>query len=136
DSKPSPPRQTAAEVERTVCAIDRRIEAKDRLANELIDGRLTLFETAAHFRRFNDVSPKFAAPLSMFYSGDSEEERLCRQVISYARPLLKRPPAENRAADEFEARCEEELRRHKERYGAVVLPDLSDRGCSSPPVTR
>jgi hypothetical protein len=136
DSKPSPPCRTAAEMKRTVCAIDRRIDEKDRLANELIDGRLTLFEAAAHFRRLNDGGSKFAAPLSMFYPGDSEEERLCRQAISYAQHCLNQRRVGDRAADEFAARCEEELCRHKERHGAVVLPDLIDRGCSSPPVNR
>jgi hypothetical protein len=126
------PHETADEAKRTVRAIDRRVQEKDRVAGELVDGRLTLFEAAAHFRRLNDGGPKPAAPAALVYPGDSEEECLCRQVIAYARPLLNRHPADTREADEFVARCEEELRRHKERHGAVVLPELIDSNCSVP----
>jgi hypothetical protein len=115
-----------------VRAVDRRIEQKDRLAGEVVAGRLTLFEAAARFRRLNDEPPA-PTPLSASFPGDSEEERLCRQVIDFARSWLRQQPGGDREADEFAARCEDELRRHKERHGAVVLPAVTDRACPPPP---
>ncbi len=100
-------------------AVGRRIQEKERIAGELIDGRLTLFEAAARFRRLNAEPP--AAPPPLSYPGDSEEERLCRQVIRWAsHRLQERDPGR---ANDRAAAWEEELRRHKERHGTVVLPD-------------
>lgn len=104
-----------------VPAIQRRIRAKARVVDELIDGRLTLFEAAALFRRLNDPSPASAAHLARDCPGDSEEERLCRQVIAWVRVTLPQRPAD--VADEMGARFEEELREHKECHGVVILPD-------------
>jgi hypothetical protein len=102
-------------------AIKRRIQEKERLAGELIDGRLTLFEAAALFRRLNDAPPKCALPPAPDCPGDSEEERLCRQVIGWAWHRLEK--CDPGRANDLAGACEEELRRHKERHGRVVLPD-------------
>jgi hypothetical protein len=101
-------------------AIARRIHEKERLAAELIDGRLTLFEAAALFHRLN-AEPPAPPPLALSYPGDSEEERLCRQVIGWAWHRLEK--CDPGRANDLEGACEEELRRHKERHGTVVLPD-------------
>src|SRR5579862_610708 len=53
-----------AELERDIeCrdrALKRRIAAKEACIQELIAGRITLFEAAAHFRRLNDEYPAVA----------------------------------------------------------------------------
>jgi glutathione S-transferase len=106
--------------------VDRRVREKERIGCAVIDGRLTLFEAAALFRRLNEAPPK-PAPLSASFPGDSEEERLCRQVIRWAwRRLSECYPG---GAEALVAPYEEELRRHKERHGRVVLPDVTEGGC-------
>ena len=118
--RPERPRDLSLEDDWKLPAIARRIQEKDRIAGKLIDGRLTLFEAAARFGRLNAEPPAPPLALSLFYPSDSEEERLCRQVIGWAsRKLEKSEPG--RATD-FAGACEEELRRHKERHGTVVLP--------------
>jgi hypothetical protein len=102
-------------------AVQRRIREKERVARELIDGRLILFEAAALFRRLNELPPRSTVSLALYHRGDSEEERLCRHVIEWVRTLmLRRSPylAEVRAA-----RLEEELARHKALHGTVILPE-------------
>jgi hypothetical protein len=103
-------------------AVQRRILEKERVAQELVDGRLTLFEAATIFRRLNAAPPRSTAPLALYHPGDSEEERLCRHVIAWVRTrMVRRSPY---LADVLASRLEEELSRHKARHGAVILPDV------------
>ena len=91
--------------------------AKNRTTLLLIDGRLTLFEAAAHFRLLN--RPQMQVALPRLYPGDSEEERLCWQVIADVRTVSE---SLGQNATELIARLEEDLRQHKERHGRVILP--------------
>jgi hypothetical protein len=100
-------------------AMMKTILMKERVVADLIDGRLTLFETAALFRRLNLP----AINLRLHYRGDSEEELLCQQVIQMAWIALSLPNED--AANAFAARLQEELYRHKQQRGTVVLPDVS-----------
>jgi hypothetical protein len=103
-------------------AVQRRILEKNRVARELIDGRLTLVEGAATFRRLNAMPPCSAEFLPNYFAGDSEEERVCRQVILWVRALAAQQSAY--LADVTATRLEEELSRHKARHGTVILPDV------------
>jgi hypothetical protein len=98
-----------------------RVAAKHRVVVALLEGRLTLFEAAAHFRRLH--SPR--VDLRWSYRGDSEEELLCRQVITSAEIELHMW-GKNAAIADFTARWEEELRRHLKEHGKVMLPDVAD----------
>jgi hypothetical protein len=98
-----------------------RNEAQRNIVAALIEGRLTLLEAAAHFRRLNGSR----SLVRMFYRGDSEEECLCRQVIQVTETELRRH-GQDQQADEFTARWEEELRRHLEQHGKVILPPEED----------
>jgi hypothetical protein len=110
-----------SEVLAMITAAQRRIEARSRIVTALLDGRITLFEAAAGFQRLNRES---SIPLLMNFPGDSQEERVCWQVIQWAQlELGKRTPD---AAHDFSPRFEEELRRHKQRHGAVILPNVPD----------
>lgn len=91
--------------------LEARRRAKNRVVTDLIAGRLTLFEAAVLFRHWNMPGLK----LENNYRGDSEEERLCRQVIAWV--PVHHPPAG------FLAHLEDDLRRHKEQHGTVILPD-------------
>jgi hypothetical protein len=103
-------------------AVQRRILEKNRVAQELIDGRLTLVEAAAIFRRLNAMPPCSAGSLAHYCAGDSEAERLCRQVILWARTLAAGQSPY--LADVTAARLEEELSRHMARHSTVILPDV------------
>jgi hypothetical protein len=114
---------TDAEIDQCRRAVVQRSAAKRQITWDLIDGRLTLFEAAALFRRWNEEYPRLPDPST---PGDSIEERLCRQVIEWVRlELRERHPG---AVDQFCASFEAELRRHKEQYGKVILPNVVKRG--------
>jgi hypothetical protein len=95
--------------------LQRRSAAKELIVRSLIEGRITLFEAAALFRDLNREYPELRfldAP------GDSEEEKLCRQVIRWVEAVLGAP---ERAGRDASARFEEELRWHKQQNGKVIL---------------
>jgi len=100
--------------------ISKRLGAKDEVVKDLIAGRLTLFEAAAGFRRLNEEFPRAVVKESV--PGVTEEEQLCRQVIAWVRVRLEVNPGE--ASEDFVARLEHELLRHKQRNGAVLLPGV------------
>jgi hypothetical protein len=112
--------QQLAEMERCHQALDRRINKKICVTVKLLDGRITLFEAAALFRRLNEEYPRF--PPDPGFKGDTEEERLCQQVITWAYGQMRIRYPE--MADEFEARLKAELRWHKDQHGTVVLPEV------------
>ncbi len=99
-------------------ALDRRSEKKWRAVAALLDGRVTLFEAAALFRRFNAEYP--GPQPDPFARGDTDEERMCWQVIYMIPRVWASRSAE--PADYLVDHFVEVLRRHKERYGKVVLP--------------
>jgi hypothetical protein len=85
----------------------------------LLDGRLTLFEAAAQFRCLNSEDPVVSP--SPDCPGDTEEEQVCWQVILYVEGHLR----VNKCDDsEISARLKEDLRRHKEQHGKILLPEV------------
>jgi hypothetical protein len=102
-------------------AMDRRYVAKGRIIVELLDGRLTLFEAAALFRRLNAEYPVLT--IWPDWRGDCEEEQLCWGVIEWAVQTEARLRSGSLDDSEVRVRLMEELRRHKERYGKVLLPE-------------
>jgi hypothetical protein len=99
-------------------AISRRFRAKEKISKDVIDGQTTLFEAAIEFRRLNNEYP--ALPDDPQWLGDSEEERLCRQVIMWVGLALKMHPGAG--SEDIVDRLEQELRCNKEWYGSVRLP--------------
>jgi hypothetical protein len=59
----------------------RRIAEKDRLAEDLVTGRLTPKEVAARFRQLMRDAPPFSRRAIDREEGKSEEERICRYLI-------------------------------------------------------
>jgi hypothetical protein len=99
-------------------AIERRSAAKKQITRDLIEGRRTLFEAAAAFRLWNEDYPRLPDP---FLPGDSVEERLCRQVIEWVR--MTKAEGNPGSVELFCETLEQELRRHIEQNGKVILPD-------------
>jgi hypothetical protein len=77
-------------------------------------------KAAAQFRRVNVENPVSYEESSL--SDESQEECLCRQVIQWVRSELRLHPGTG--SEDFVERLEAELRRHKERNGTVLLPDV------------
>src|SRR5437773_1014575 len=65
-----------------------RMETKNRICRELIDGRLTLTEATRQVAALPDAPPGFLRELRHNEKGDSDEERLYRHVIDWACALL------------------------------------------------
>jgi hypothetical protein len=102
----------------------RCMEIKRQVAEELIDGRLTLFQAVVHFQRAEQGLPAAAMrlrALRLGFPGNSDAERRCRKVIHYLRVTWPESARASRAA----RRLEEDLDRHLRRYGTVRLPVLS-----------
>jgi hypothetical protein len=85
-----------------VAAIARRIAAKLRVIDQLLAGELDLFRAAACVREIDLESPTRNS-LADFFPGKTEEERRCRQVISWVevrgRDTMDRREVERRIAD-------------------------------------
>jgi hypothetical protein len=92
---------------------------KAEVIQRLLDGRITLPEAAAWFKSLNRPG-RNGLDLLAGYPGASEGERLCRQVIAWAKAR-----AETQSYSEAEVvgqRLEAELRARLERDGEVRLP--------------
>lgn len=101
--------------------IEHRSAKRRRLVEELIDGKRGLVEVAACFDRLNADAPGADTDLAKFL-GPSRGERVCRQVIDWARNLAEaRSPG---FADEVTHRLEGELARHLRGHGTVELPPV------------
>jgi hypothetical protein len=90
-----------------------RMSAKAEVIEDLRAGRLTLRRAAARFRRLN-AAPGAATALPGRFAGAPEEERLCRQVISWAAAADPNESAPTRR------RLEEELARLLAQNGGAL----------------
>ena len=95
------------------------LEAKFQVVEELHEGRLTLHEAAAQFRDLhhpeNDPNREL---FRLLYKGQSDDERWCRQVISFVRGGSADKPDLLPVADQLEAELAVDLAR-----GPLHLPD-------------
>ena len=66
------------------------------IVNQLQAGELDLFQAAAWFRHVNQERPHCSDRAWLLIQGDSDEEKQCRQVISWARSYFEdsMPPSE------------------------------------------
>jgi hypothetical protein len=75
----------AQDLNRRAGEVLRRVAVKDRLARDLIEGRLTLTEAASLLKEHLDQSPDSWVLLRKLTRGRSDEERLCRHLLACAR---------------------------------------------------
>jgi hypothetical protein len=102
-----------------------RILAKHVVAREAAAGTRSLVEAAALFRELDRLPPAAPDPSSVppYRGWRSEEERLCRQVMAFARQVLHDdPPARDRAEARLAGQLQEELR----NPGAIRRPDPAE----------
>jgi hypothetical protein len=119
DNALSEERQRAGELDDANRAEQRRIMLRIDMTKRVIDQSASLVEAAALFHQLNQELPQNSAVQD--FPDCSPEEAACRQVIKWVRV------ATMQEGDMHVRRLEEELRRHKEQYGGVLLPDAADR---------
>lgn len=101
--------------------IMRRVAAKNRVIDQLIAGEMTLVEAAAWFRYLNENPSRYRHDYRD-WPGDSDEEKACRQVLSWAEVrVLSQAESKSQAAAMVQ-RLEDELEQTLRREGRVELP--------------
>ncbi len=120
-------KQLAAEdvkLQKRVVAVLARVETKEKIAQGLLDGRVSLLEAGRYFQEL-DANPS-AADRPVFrgpFPGQSEEERRCREAIAYLQIYLHERPA---LAAQAGLRLKRELARYLEQ-GALQTGEPSRR---------
>jgi hypothetical protein len=114
--------QRRSEVKFQIGIAKRRSEARQRIIQEVIEGRETLLGAAASLRAIDTNPSDFPPEYPKFFPGGSEGERLCREVIiRVTNALQDTAPDQVRSQT---ARLEAELQEHlREHHGVVVLPE-------------
>jgi hypothetical protein len=101
-----------------------RSEARVGIANDVIDGRLSLLEGAAAFHELNSRTPALAEVLPEIYKGDSDDERACRQVIAFVKVELESRQGDEGSVDTADAvltRLNGELEAARGKDGKVLF---------------
>jgi hypothetical protein len=81
--------------ETALIVFERDWAAKEQITQDIIGGRLTLLEGAARFHALYARRPsnRFCIPKTQVFPGDSEGERLCRQIIQWVKMRLDNDPS-------------------------------------------
>jgi hypothetical protein len=108
-----------AELARHFEIVNRRIRAKVMIVREVVAGQLSLLEAAAWFRDVNAADPDYAC-IQCLFPGKTEPERLCRQVLSWARGELNDRPTSQ--AETIQQALEEEFEKLQKRPGGIHFP--------------
>jgi hypothetical protein len=116
----------AADMDRQSEETVRRLTAKGEAVQEVLDGRLTLWQAAARFRDLDATARASARRQARRrFPGLSEDERSCRQVIAWAAEAdEKRPGGGTGLARRLTAELEDAL-----RHGRLSLPDPAPTAC-------
>jgi hypothetical protein len=109
-----------ARMERQLRVALARINAKRKLIQQVLAGRLGLLEAAARFRDLNDEPADCPCRDDHHRPGASRGENLCRQVLIWAREVAREQ--DSSAARATVARLEAELKAILARDGDVRLP--------------
>jgi hypothetical protein len=99
-----------------------RTREQQRIVGELLARRCTLLQAAAQFRGLYRGDPVLAQVLRTAYPEGSDDERVCRWVLTYTRPDTEDRPD----GAEIMARLEAEFQEHLER-GTLHLMEPGQR---------
>ena len=99
-----------------------RIKAKERIVDLVLAGELGLVPAAAWFEVVNSSPPAYPDKSWRIYRGNSDGERLCRQVIAWARCRLEVVQPESLVQARVRE-LERELDDHIARHGTVILSE-------------
>jgi hypothetical protein len=95
----------------------RRIQLKDRMVDDLIDGRSTLAEIARRFHNLDRYRPGYMTVIRATVPGRTDRERSARNVLSFVAP---------RVADLTVSHREEVLTRLETEFSSLVSEESSD----------
>jgi hypothetical protein len=96
------------------------IATREAIADEVISGRLPLFEAAAGFRAVDQVKERYLPAAGNAMPGKTAEERLCRRVLAFVAARLEGSGEHKPLVGRLEDELQEQLRQH----GAVTLPEF------------
>jgi hypothetical protein len=71
-----------------------RVEAKQQILDDVIAGRMTLPKAAEKFGELNSQAPESMTAVRDYFAGDTDNERLCRQVIHRVKFMLDEDSSE------------------------------------------
>jgi hypothetical protein len=83
--------------------IQQRIVVKEALIADLIAGRTTLAEVTAQFLILNKARPEYMAVIRAHFPGSTDQEKVARNVIDYARPRVADPVRREQLVQRLEA---------------------------------
>jgi hypothetical protein len=86
---------------------DRRSRIKEFIAQDVIDGRTSLFEAADQFLALNEAAPALVAPMRERFPAATDRECAALQVMSYIKANLH---SKTGRFDELFRRLDQELR--------------------------
>ena len=109
--------QLSRETEATVA----RLTVKDRVAEALTSGKMTLFEAAVCFRSLYEDPRSWHHPHRPRPEHE-DGESLCREAIDWTETSVRLMQSPDRA-DTLRQRLEAELQEQLECYGLVTLPE-------------
>lgn len=115
-------RAKAAVMDAEAALVKERLDAKLETTIAVIEGRVSLLSAAARFGQLNRQHPPSMRHLHLFTSGNSENEKLCRQVIGWVSNQLPFRRTESEA-ERVVDRLEKQLQAHLEKHGRVILPE-------------
>lgn len=78
--------------------VQQRMKAKTKVVERLVAGELTLVQAAAWFRQLNDTPWEHRCDYRRQWPGNSDGEKLCRQVIAWTRSDLQFRMPESQAS--------------------------------------
>jgi hypothetical protein len=103
-------------------------EARHQITCDVIDGRLSLLKAAAAFHEINTRAPAVPKGALLAYPGETDEERVCHQVINHVNTELEFRSESDQAqmsvnaADTVLARLQAELKAGRGKDGKVRFP--------------
>jgi hypothetical protein len=98
-----------------------RAHVKEQVIRALLEGDLGLFEAAAWFRELNQSPSDHPDEHWRSLPGRCDGEKLCRQVIGWARGQMEEQMTVSQMAARVQE-MEEELEAHIACHGKVILP--------------
>jgi hypothetical protein len=109
--------QSGAEIDAQLPGITRSIKVRTEVAEQAAAGELSLLEAAVKFREATFDDESYQGSLRKRYPGMSDEERLCRNVLSYVEAA-----ASSSGARRHLARLKAELDDLLKQPGGIRLP--------------
>jgi hypothetical protein len=102
-----------------------RLMAREEIAADLFANRITLIEAAERFAELNQQMPNSGRNILQWIPGNSDGERLCRQVILWmeCEQKRRRDPEASATLCSLESQLEELLKRD----GVIRLPGMKNK---------